>query len=350
MPSVAPDDTGAGLVDTFGRRATDMRLSLTDKCNLRCTYCMPAEGLNWLQKDQVLTRAEIVRLVRIGVEVLGIRELRLTGGEPLVRADLVDIIRDLRANHPDLPISLTTNALGLDRKAALLKEAGLSRINVSMDSLHPETFAQLTRRPFLDRVLKGIEAAADCGLGLVKINAVLMRGINDHEAPALLEWAVTRGFELRFIEQMPLDADHGWTKEGMVTAAEMRALLETRFVLTSDPRNRDGAPAERWEVRRQAEPDVVVGTVGIIASVTEPFCSDCRRTRITAEGKIMSCLFSREETDLRDLLRSDADDTAVARRWQEAMWGKPKAHGMDHTGLGAADFVQPDRSMSAIGG
>lgn len=350
MPSVAPDDTGAGLVDTFGRRATDMRLSLTDKCNLRCTYCMPAEGLNWLQKDQVLTRAEIVRLVRIGVEVLGIRELRLTGGEPLVRADLVDIIRDLRANHPDLPISLTTNALGLDRKAALLKEAGLSRINVSMDSLHPETFAQLTRRPFLDRVLKGIEAAADCGLGLVKINAVLMRGINDHEAPALLEWAVTRGFELRFIEQMPLDADHGWTKEGMVTAAEMRALLETRFVLTPDPRNRDGAPAERWEVRRQAEPDVVVGTVGIIASVTEPFCSDCRRTRITAEGKIMSCLFSREETDLRDLLRSDADDTAVARRWQEAMWGKPKAHGMDHTGLGAADFVQPDRSMSAIGG
>ncbi|MCU1632203.1 MAG: cyclic pyranopterin phosphate synthase [Micrococcaceae bacterium] len=337
-------------MDTHGRQATDMRLSLTDKCNLRCTYCMPAEGLNWLQKDQVLSRSEIVRLVRIGVDQLGIRELRLTGGEPLVRADLLDIIRDIRADHADLPISMTTNALGLDRRAAQLKEAGLTRINVSMDSLHPGTFAQLTRRPFLDRVLKGIEAAADAGLGLVKINAVLMRGINDHEAPDLVEWAVARGFELRIIEQMPLDADHGWTKAGMVTAAEMRALVETRFILTSDPRNRDGAPAERWEVRAKDAPDVVLGTVGIIASVTEPFCSDCRRTRVTAEGKVMSCLFSREETDLRDLLRSGADDDAVAQRWRDAMWLKPKAHGMAHTGLGADDFIQPDRSMSAIGG
>ena len=339
-----------GLLDSYGRRATDMRLSLTDKCNLRCTYCMPAEGLQWLQKDQVLSRGEIVRLVGIGVNLLGVRELRLTGGEPLVRADLLDIIAEIRANHPDLPISLTTNALGLDKKAQRLKDAGLTRINVSMDSLHPDTFAQLTRRPFLDRVLRGIEAAAAVGLGLVKINAVLMRGINDHEAPDLLEWAVSRGFELRFIEQMPLDADHGWTREGMITASEMRERLSERFLLTPDPRNRDGAPAERWEVRRPEEPDVVLGTVGIIASVTEPFCADCRRTRVTAEGKIMSCLFSREETDLRDLLRSDADDAAIALRWQEAMWAKPKAHGMDHTGLGAADFVQPDRSMSAIGG
>jgi cyclic pyranopterin phosphate synthase len=339
-----------GLLDIHGRRATDMRLSLTDKCNLRCTYCMPAEGLNWLQKDQVLTRAEIVRLVGIGVDRLGIRELRLTGGEPLVRADLLDIIRDIRADHADLPISMTTNALGLDRRAVQLKDAGLTRINVSMDSLHPETFAQLTRRPFLDRVLKGIEAAADAGLGLVKINAVLMRGINDHEAPDLVAWAVARGFELRFIEQMPLDADHGWTKEGMVTAAEMRALVETRFVLTPDPRTRDGAPAERWEVRSKEDPDAVLGIVGIIASVTEPFCADCRRTRVTAEGKVMSCLFSREETDLRGLLRSGADDDAVAERWREAMWLKPRAHGMDHTGLGSDDFVQPDRSMSAIGG
>ncbi len=350
MPQAGPAETASGLVDSYGRRATDMRLSLTDKCNLRCTYCMPAEGLDWLQKDQVLTRGEIVRLVRIGVDLLGIRELRLTGGEPLVRADLVEIIADIRANHAELPISLTTNGLGLDKKAQKLKDAGLTRINVSMDSLHPDTFAQLTRRPFLDRVLRGIEAAAQVGLGLVKINAVLMRGINDHEAPALLEWAVSRGFELRFIEQMPLDADHGWTREGMITAAEMRGMLESDFVLTPDPRTRDGAPAERWEVRRKSLPDVVVGVVGIIASVTEPFCADCRRTRVTAEGKIMSCLFSREETDLRDLLRSTADDDAVARRWQEAMWAKPKAHGMDHVGLGDADFVQPDRTMSAIGG
>lgn len=344
------DTQQSGLLDSYGRRATDMRLSLTDKCNLRCTYCMPAEGLQWLQKDQVLSREEIVRLVGIGVDLLGIRELRLTGGEPLVRADLVDIIADIRARHPELPVSLTTNGLGLDKKAQRLKDAGLTRINVSMDSLHPDTFAQLTRRPFLDRVLRGIEAAAAVGLGLVKINAVLMRGINDHEAPDLLEWAVSRGFELRFIEQMPLDADHGWTRDGMITAAEIRDRLSERFLLTPDPRNRDGAPAERWEVRRPETPDVVLGTVGIIASVTEPFCSDCRRTRVTAEGKIMSCLFSREETDLRDLLRSGADDDAIAQRWQEAMWTKPKAHGMGHTGLGAADFVQPDRSMSAIGG
>ena len=250
-PRIGAPAPADGLLDSYGRRATDMRLSLTDKCNLRCTYCMPAEGLQWLQKDQVLSREEIVRLVGIGVNRLGIRELRLTGGEPLVRADLLDIIAEIRASHPDLPISLTTNALGLDKKAQRLKDAGLTRINVSMDSLHPDTFAQLTRRPFLDRVLRGIEAAAAVGLGLVKINAVLMRGINDHEAPDLLEWAVSRGFELRFIEQMPLDADHGWTREGMITAAEVRERLSERFVLTPDPRNRDGgAQHRRWYRRR----------------------------------------------------------------------------------------------------
>ena len=340
-----------GLLDRYGRRATDMRLSLTDKCNLRCTYCMPAEGLDWLAKDKVLSAAEIIRLVRIGVEMLGVRELRLTGGEPLVRADLVDIIAGIRSNHPELPISLTTNGLGLDKKAQALKDAGLTRINVSLDTLHPDTFAQLTRRPFLTRVLAGVEEAARVGLGLIKINAVLMRGINDADSPELLEWAVSHGFELRFIEQMPLDADHGWTRDGMITAAEIRGRMERDFILTPDPRQRDGAPAERWEVRRRSAPDVLAGTVGIIASVTEPFCADCRRTRITAEGRVRSCLFSHEETDLLELLRSpETGDAAVAERWQDAMWGKPKAHGMDHTGLGDADYVQPDRTMSAIGG
>ncbi|WP_181034637.1 GTP 3',8-cyclase MoaA [Arthrobacter sp. 08Y14] len=339
-----------GLLDRYGRRATDMRLSLTDKCNLRCTYCMPAEGLDWLAKDRVLSAGEIIRLVRIGVDVLGVRELRLTGGEPLVRADLVDIVAGIRSNHPDLPISLTTNGLGLDKKAQALKDAGLTRINVSLDSLHPDTFAQLTRRPFLPRVLAGVEEAARVGLGLIKINAVLMRGINDVESPDLLEWAVSHGFELRFIEQMPLDADHGWTREGMISAAEIRGWLERDFMLTPDPRQRDGAPAERWEVRRRSAPDVVAGIVGIIASVTEPFCADCRRTRITAEGKVRSCLFSHEETDLMELLRTGTGDDEVAARWQDAMWGKPKAHGMDHAGLGDADYVQPDRTMSAIGG
>lgn len=357
VPAARPAEAAAGLVDRYGRRATDMRLSLTDKCNLRCTYCMPAEGLEWLAKQAVMSADEIVRIVRIGVDLLGVRELRLTGGEPLVRHDLVEIIASLRRNHPELPISMTTNAVGLAKKAAALKAAGLTRINVSLDSLHEETFTQLTRRPFLDQVLAGVDAAWAAGLGPVKLNAVLMRGINDAEAPSLLAWALERGYELRFIEQMPLDADHGWTRRNMITAAEIRALLSSDFVLSPDPRARDGAPAERFEVRRRVAGTVsddvsgpVLGTVGIIASVTEPFCSDCRRTRITAEGKIMSCLFSREEIDLLGLLRSGASDGELARRWQDAMWLKPKAHGMDHVGLDAPDFVQPDRSMSAIGG
>lgn len=355
VPPPRPDGTPAGLWDRYGRRATDMRLSLTDKCNLRCTYCMPAEGLEWLSKQAVMTREEIVRIVGIGVAALGVRELRLTGGEPLVRADLADIIADIRGNHPDLPISMTTNGVGLDKKAAKLKAAGLTRINVSLDSLHEETFTQLTRRPFLERVLAGVDAAWAAGLGPVKINAVLMRGINDAESPDLLSWALDRGYELRFIEQMPLDADHGWTRRDMITAAEIRELLSRDFVLSPDARERDGAPAERFDVRRRdgatgAASGPVLGTVGIIASVTEPFCADCRRTRITAEGKIMSCLFSRQEFDLLGLLRDGATDEQIAGRWQDAMWIKPKAHGMDHTGLGAEDFVQPDRSMSAIGG
>jgi len=350
-----PEGLPAGLVDRYGRRATDMRLSLTDKCNLRCTYCMPAEGLEWLSKQAVMSAEEIVRIVRIGVDMLGVRELRLTGGEPLVRADLLQIIAALRQAHPDLPISMTTNAVGLDKKAAGLKAAGLTRINVSLDSLHEETFTKLTRRPFLDRVLAGVDAAWAAGLGPVKLNAVLMRGINDAESPTLLAWALDRGYELRFIEQMPLDADHGWTRRNMITAAEIRELLSVDYVLSSDPRDRDGAPAERFEVRARVPgtdraTGPLLGTVGIIASVTEPFCSDCRRTRITAEGKIMSCLFSREEVDLLGLLREGASDEQLAERWQDAMWIKPKAHGMDHVGLDAPDFVQPDRSMSAIGG
>jgi cyclic pyranopterin phosphate synthase len=199
-------------------------------------------------------------------------------------------------------------------------------------------------------VLAGVTEAARVQIGLVKVNAVLMRGINDHEAVHLLSWALASGFELRFIEQMPLDADHGWTRENMITAAEIRVRLEESFLLTPDPRQRDGAPAERWQVRAKDAPDVVLGTVGIIASVTEPFCSDCKRTRVTAEGKIMSCLFSREETDLLGLLRTGATDTNIAQRWSEAMWLKPRAHGMDHGGPGGVDFVRSDRSMSAIGG
>lgn len=345
----------AGLIDRFGRQATDMRLSLTDKCNLRCTYCMPADGLQWLSKQSVMTADEILRIVGIGVELLGVRELRLTGGEPLIRPDLVRIVGAVRHRYPRLPISMTTNGVGLDKKAQALRDAGLTRINVSLDSLHQETFEKLTRRPFLDKVLAGVEAATRAGLGPIKINAVLMRGINETEAPRLLAWALERGYELRFIEQMPLDADHGWTRRAMITAAEIRELLSQEFALSPDPRERAGAPAERFQVRHhngvQGEPaGTVLGTVGIIASVTEPFCSDCRRTRITAEGKIMSCLFSREEFDLLGLLRSGATDEELGHHWQDAMWTKPRAHGTDHAGIGSAEFVQPDRSMSTIGG
>ncbi|GAA3685594.1 GTP 3',8-cyclase MoaA [Arthrobacter ginkgonis] len=323
---------------------------MIDKCNLRCTYCMPADGLAWLPRSRLLALPEILRLVRIGVRDLGVRELRLTGGEPLVRADLVDIVAGLRAEHPRLPISLTTNGVGLEAKARALAEAGLTRLNVSLDTLHAGTFEKLTRRDHLDRVLAGIEAADAAGLRPLKVNAVLMRGINEDHAPELLAWALQRGYELRFIEQMPLDADHGWRREDMVTAAETRALLERTHRLAPDPRARGGAPAERFLVSLPGAPDRVLGAVGIIASVTEPFCADCRRTRITAEGRVMSCLFSREETDLSALLRSGGSDAEIADRWRAAMWAKPRAHGMDHAGLGADGFVQPDRPMSAIGG
>lgn len=352
MPTIlrpAPADA-PGLSDKFGRRATDLRISLIDKCNLRCTYCMPADGLAWLPKDRLLTLEEITRIVRIGVRDLGIRELRLTGGEPLVRVDLAQIIASVRKEFPELPISLTTNGVGLAKKAQALADAGLSRINVSLDTLHSDTYAKLTRRNQIDSVFAGIDAALAAQLTPVKINAVLMRGINDEQAPELLAWALERGLELRFIEQMPLDADHTWRKDNMVTAAQLREYLEQRFILNADTRPRDGAPAERFLVSSLQEPEKNLGSVGIIASVSEPFCADCLRTRITAEGKVMSCLFSREETDLSALLRDDSDDAAVAERWRAAMWGKPRAHGMDHVGLGSKDFVQSDRSMSAIGG
>jgi cyclic pyranopterin phosphate synthase len=351
----------AGLVDRHGRRATDLRLSVIDKCNLRCTYCMPAAGLPWLPAAQLMSPAEITRIVGIAVDLLGVTELRLTGGEPLVRPDLEEIVAAVAAAHPGLPISLTTNGIGLTTRAAGLAAAGLGRINISLDSLDADTFAALARRDRLAEVLAGAEAAAAAGLVPVKINAVLMRGVNDHEAPELLGWALGRGFALRFIEQMPLDADHGWTREHLVTAAEIRHRLGQRFRLVAHPGPRAGAPAQLWEVHPhatattatgtgEAAGDAALGTVGIIASVTEPFCDQCTRTRITAEGRVRSCLFSHEEVDLLGPLRAGASEAEVADRWRAAMWAKPAAHGMDRPGLGSPGYVQPERSMSAIGG
>jgi cyclic pyranopterin phosphate synthase len=327
------------LVDRFGRVATDLRVSLTDRCNLRCSYCMPAEGLEWMPDERVLTDDELVRLIRIGVDRLGIREVRFTGGEPLVRRGLAGIVARVRELSPDLELSLTTNGLGLARLAAPLAAAGLDRVNVSIDSIRPETYATVTRRDRLHDVIEGLEAAAEAGLGPVKLNAVLLREINDDQAPELLAWAIAHGYQLRFIEQMPLDAQHGWSRAAMVTAEETMARLSKEFELTPAVEPRGSAPAELFVV------DGGPATVGIIASVTRPFCGDCDRVRLTADGQIRNCLFAREESDLRGALRAGASDADLAQRWVTAMAGKRAGHGIDDP-----SFLQPDRPMSAIGG
>jgi GTP 3',8-cyclase len=329
----------APLVDTFGRVATDLRVSLTDRCNLRCSYCMPAEGLDWLPTPEVLTDDEVVRLITVAVERLGVREVRFTGGEPLLRRGLPDIIRRTTALAPRPETSITTNALGLTRTARALAEAGLDRVNVSLDTVRREDFLTITRRDRLHDVVAGLEAASDAGLGPVKVNAVLLRGVNDAQAPELLRWCLERGYQLRFIEQMPLDAQHGWSREGMITADEIFESLRTEFTLEPAEEPRGSAPAELFTV------DGGPGTVGVIASVTRPFCGDCDRVRLTADGQVRNCLFAREESDLRAALRGGAGDAEIAERWQAAMLTKRPGHGIDDT-----SFLQPVRPMSAIGG
>ncbi|MFE2105793.1 GTP 3',8-cyclase MoaA [Kitasatospora sp. NPDC059463] len=328
------------LLDTFGRRAVDLRVSLTDRCNLRCTYCMPEEGLQWLTRPELLTDEEIVRLVGLAVRDLGVREVRFTGGEPLLRPGVVGIVEACAALDPRPELSLTTNGIGLARTATALRAAGLDRVNVSLDTLDESTFHTLTRRRRLHDVLAGLAAAEAAGLTPVKLNAVLMRGVNEHEAPELLAWCLERGYELRFIEQMPLDAQHGWDRSAMITAGEILERLSARFTLTPEPSAaRGAAPAERWLV------DGGPGRVGVIASVTRPFCRACDRTRLTADGQVRNCLFATGETDLRTALRSGADDAELAALWRAAMWGKKAGAGIDDP-----DFHQPQRPMSAIGG
>ncbi|MER6587337.1 GTP 3',8-cyclase MoaA [Micromonospora chalcea] len=336
----APRTTTDGvLADRYGRVARDLRVSLTDKCNLRCTYCMPAEGLPWLSGPQLLTDDEIVRLVGVAVTRLGITEVRFTGGEPLIRPGLPGIVAAVAALTPRPRISLTTNGIGLARMASALRDAGLDRVNVSLDTLDRDRFTALTRRDRLADVLAGLAGAAEAGLTPVKVNSVLMRGTNDDEAPALLRFALAHGYELRFIEQMPLDAQHGWDRSTMVTADEILASLKAAFALTPDLSERGAAPAETWLVHGGP------ARVGVIASVTRPFCGDCDRTRLTADGQVRNCLFATEESDLRGALRDGADDEELARRWRAAMWAKRAGHGIDDP-----TFLQPARSMSAIGG
>ena len=327
------------LADQHGRVARDLRVSVTDRCNLRCTYCMPAEGLPWLPKPEMLTDDEMIRLVGIFVG-LGVTQIRLTGGEPLLRRSLVDLVARMAALEPRPKIALTSNGVGLERMAGPLAEAGLDRVNISLDTVDREQFQTLTRRDRLADVEKGLAAAAEAGLVPVKVNAVAMRGVNDHSVADVLQWCLDRGYELRFIEQMPLDAQHAWNSEAMVTAEEIHERLAERFTLTPLPaKERGSAPAERFLV------DGGPATVGIIASVTRPFCGACDRTRLTADGQVRNCLFSRRETNLRDPMREGATDDELAALINGEMWVKAPGHG-----IGMAGFTQPDRPMSAIGG
>jgi cyclic pyranopterin phosphate synthase len=342
VPSLGPAEsapTSGPLVDTFGRIAKDLRVSLTDRCNLRCTYCMPAEGLDWMPGDQLLHPDELTRLLRIAVTRLGITSIRFTGGEPLVAKDLEGVLAAAAALRPRPEIMLTTNGIGLDKRAAKLKRAGLDRINVSLDTVDAERFARITRRDRLHDVLAGLEAAKAAGLNPVKVNAVLnpVTGLDD--AVALLRLCLDRGYQLRIIEQMPLDAGHEWKRGDAIAADDVLAALQRHFDLRPDPVPRGSAPAELWEV------DGGRGKVGIIASVSHAFCSACDRTRLTADGQVRNCLFARQETDLRTLIRAGGDDDALEAAWRAAMWAKAAGHGINDP-----DFVQPDRPMSAIGG
>jgi cyclic pyranopterin phosphate synthase len=331
--------TAGPLIDTFGRVATDLRVSLTDKCNLRCTYCMPAEGLDWLPGDALLSAEELIRLLRIAVTRMGIANVRFTGGEPLVVPHLEEVIAATAALRPRPEIALTTNGVGLARRAQGLADAGLDRVNVSLDTVDATRFAAITRRDRLDDVIAGLAAAQRAGLGPIKVNAVLDPVTGREDVVALLRFCLEHGYQLRVIEQMPLDAEHHWQRDQVLTAEQILAALRQHFTLTPDPAPRGSAPAQLWQV------DGGPAKVGVIASVTDAFCSACDRTRLTADGQVRNCLFATSETDLRVLLRGGADDDEIEAAWRSDMWRKAAGHGINDP-----NFVQPNRPMSAIGG
>ncbi|MGP6173443.1 GTP 3',8-cyclase MoaA [Corynebacterium sp. A21] len=343
LPAAGPGDTRV-LADRYGRVARDLRVSLTDRCNLRCTYCMPAEGLEWLPTEQTLSTPEVTRLIRIAVELLGIRQIRFTGGEPLLRKELAEIIAFTTALRTDegepVQTALTTNGLGLDKHVEKLQAAGLNRVNISLDTIDAERYKALTRRDRLKHVLAGINAAVASGLSPVKINAVVMPGVNEADIVPLARYCLERGAQLRFIEQMPLGPREQWRRSEMVTAADILARLQAEFTLSPAVEPRGAAPAALWDVA-----EFPGGRLGVIASVTHSFCGDCDRSRLTTDGAIRNCLFARTETPLREMMRAGATDTELATAWASAMWGKLPGHGIDDPG-----FLQPDRPMSAIGG
>jgi cyclic pyranopterin phosphate synthase len=304
---------------------------------------MPAEGLDWLPNRQLLRPDELVRLMHIAVTRLGLTSVRFTGGEPLLARHLEEVIAAAANLRPRPQISVTTNGVGLERRAVALAEAGLDRVNVSLDSVNPVRFAAITRRDRLTAVLAGLVAAKEAGLAPVKVNAVLDPVTGREDVVELLRFCLQHGYQLRVIEQMPLDAGHQWRRDTALSADDVLAALRPHFRLRPDPAPRGSAPAELWLV--DTGPDTPAGKFGVIASVSHAFCSTCDRTRLTADGQIRSCLFSTEETDLRGLLRGGAGDDAIEAAWRAAMWAKPAGHGINDP-----DFIQPDRPMSAIGG
>lgn len=337
--------TSRRLSDRYGRVATDLRVSVTDRCNLRCTYCMPAEGMHWLPGANMLTDDELIRLIRIGVERLGITKVRFTGGEPLLRPSLEHLVRATAAMRcaDDAPpvTAMTTNGIGLHRRIAGLVDAGLNRVNISLDTVDPQRFAVVSRRNRLGEVIAGIDATLTAGLP-VRINAVPQADSYRTDVPQLLEFCLNRGLELRFIEFMPIGAP-GWRREVTVSADDILDTVRAGgFTLTADELPRGSSPAQRWRV---TAPDGRSGWLGAIASVTRPFCGDCSRTRLTADGQIRSCLFATHEADLRSVLRSGGDDDEIIKVWQGEMWRKNAHHGVD-----AGDFADSSRRMSAIGG
>jgi cyclic pyranopterin phosphate synthase len=337
QPPTSPAPDEGPLVDTFGRVADDLRISVTDRCNFRCTYCMPAEGMKWLPKDEILTFEELTRLLRIFVG-LGVRSIKVTGGEPTVRADLPTLIAMFRDAAPDLDISMTTNGVLLDRLARPLADAGLDRVTVSCDSLMRHRFEEMSRRDALERVLSGIRAAEAAGLTPVKINCVVIGGKNEDEIVDFARWARETGYQVRFIEYMPLDAQHAWERARVVPSSTLVEAIARVYPLV--PVGDDKEPSTNFGFA-----DGAPGGIGVIPSVTEPFCDSCNRLRLTAEGQVRACLFSLEETDVRGPMRSGASDEELASLIRGNVWRKWSGHRINHP-----DFVQPDRSMSMIGG
>ena len=325
------------LIDTYGRIHRNLRVSLTDRCNLRCTYCMPNDFAAWLPSEHQLTTDELVRVIEIAVSE-GINEVRVTGGEPLLRPDLVEIVSRINAITNAPTLTMTTNALTLEKVAKPLVDAGLTRINISLDTLDRDRFKLMTHRDRIDDVFAGIKAAQDAGINPIKINAVLLKGVNADEAPALLEWALANNLALRFIEQMPLDAGGIWERSSLVIADDIYADLSSRYELTPCD-GRGSSPAEEFFVNGGP------ATVGIIGSVTRPFCGACDRLRLTSDGQLRSCLFSLEEMDLRTAMRNGASDEDIALRFRKTVAGKLPGHGINDP-----KFIQPQRPMSAIGG